>query len=79
MISPPPPPPLVVVVVVVVVVRRPRDHLWQVISSISTTRAFAAEKAEEAMYAKGMRSYQDCVVRTARVYYVYSSTTSRFQ
>ena len=50
----------------------------EVISSISTTRAFAAEAAEEDNYAKGMKEYLDCCVRTARVYYVYSSTTFTF-
>jgi len=41
-----------------------------VLGSISTTRAFAAEASEDANYAKGMAHYNDCVVRTARVYYV---------
>ena len=42
----------------------------EVLGSISTTRAFAAEASEDANYAKGMAHYNDCVVRTARVYYV---------
>ena len=50
----------------------------EVISSISTTRAFAAEAAEEDNYGKGMAEYLDCCVRTAKVYYVYSSTTFTF-
>jgi ATP-binding cassette subfamily B (MDR/TAP) protein 9 len=47
----------------------------EVLGSISTTRAFAAEASEDANYAKGMAHYNECVVRTARLYYVYSSTT----
>ena len=39
----------------------------QVISSISTTRAFAAERSEEEIYGRGMKAYQECVVRTARL------------
>ena len=31
--------------------------------------------SEDANYARGMAHYNECVVRTARLYYVYSSTT----
>ena len=47
----------------------------EVLGSISTTRAFSAEVSEDANYAKGMAHYNECVVRTAKLYYVYSSTT----
>ena len=48
-------------------VAREEPRFSQVISSISTTRAFAAERSEEEIYGRGMKAYQDCVVRTARL------------
>ena len=50
----------------------------EVISSMSTTRAFAAEKEESHRYGEGMSKYLSCVVRQARLYFFYSSATFTF-
>lgn len=52
--------------------------LWQVVSSMSTTRAFAAEREESRRYANGMRKYLGCCVRQAKLYFFYSSATFTF-
>lgn len=48
------------------------------ISSISTTHAFAAEKEESRRYADGMSTYLQCVKRQAKLYFFYSSATFTF-
>jgi len=50
----------------------------EVISSISTTHAFAAEKEESRRYADGMSTYLQCVKRQAKLYFFYSSATFTF-
>ena len=50
----------------------------EVISAISTTRAFAAEGEEATRYSDSMSSYVTCVVRSSRLYFVYSSLTFTF-
>ena len=50
----------------------------EVISAISTTRAFSAEGEESARYASGMQKYVGTVFRQARLYFFFSSLTFTF-
>ena len=50
----------------------------EVISSISTTRAFAAEADEARRYEEGMSNYVSTMVSQAKVYFFYSSITFTF-
>lgn len=53
-------------------------HAEEVVSSISTVRAFAAEKDEARRYEAGMSEYLSTIYRQAKVYYFYSSITFTF-
>ena len=50
----------------------------EVVAAISTTRCHAAEAEEQRRYAIGMDKYVKCCVRTARIYFLYSSLTYTF-
>eukprot|EP00900_Chrysochromulina_parva_P009996 jgi/Chrpa1/18999/Chrysochromulina_OHIO_Genome00006674-RA len=50
----------------------------EVIGAISTTRAFSAEEEEVRHYSDGLTKYVGTVVRSARLYFFYSSLTFTF-
>lgn len=50
----------------------------EVISSVATTRAFAAERGEIKRYGDGLQKYLGTVVRQAQLYFCYSSLTFTF-
>jgi ATP-binding cassette subfamily B (MDR/TAP) protein 9 len=53
-------------------------HAEETISSISTVRAFAAERDENRRYEDGMSEYLGTIYSQAKVYYFYSSITFTF-